>query len=165
MITQSRTDIDKEARRLFSLFKSIEVGEPWHGPALKDILQGISAEQAASRPIPNGHNIWELVLHMMSWRDYAWRKLNGEDDYHLDEESRNNWPPVTDTSEESWNRLISLFDQMSQLLYNSLREITDSKLKTIVPGKDYSFYFLLNGLIQHDIYHSGQISLLKKALN
>ena len=75
------------------------------------------------------------------------------------------WLQVTDTSETAWRGTLAKFENGQRQLRDALRILTDEKLEEIVPGRPYSFYFMLHGTIQHNLYHAGQIAVLKKALS
>ena len=93
-----------EVKRIISLLKEAYYGEAWHGPAVKELLKGVTAEKAASKPVPGFHSIWELVLHISTWTEVAGRRLNGEAVTHVPQEK--DWPPVTDKSESSWKKAL-----------------------------------------------------------
>ncbi len=115
----------------------------------------------ARRPIPQAHTIWELVLHIAVWESVVRRRLAGE---VVQPSPEQDWPPVLDTSEAAWKNTLAELERGHRQLRQSIAALNDDRLKDRVPGKDDSVYVLLHGLIQHDLYHAGQIALLKKAL-
>ena len=135
-------------------------GNAWHGPALEEVLDGILPEQASVRPIPNAHTIWEIVLHLATWRRVVCRRLEGErvDDVPPEED----WPPISDAGEEGWAAARQALRDEQSLLHTAIAAFGDERLDDEVPGFGYSFYTMLHGLINHDLYHAGQIALLKK---
>ena len=139
--------------------KEIQDGAPWHGPSLKEILSGVTAEQAAARPLANAHSIWELTLHIAAWEGVLIRRLAG---LQTDEPEEGDFPPVTDASEEAWSLTLTRFDERHRRLIEAVATLTDARLSEIVPGKDYTVEYMLRGLTSHHIYHAGQIALLKK---
>ena len=134
-------------------------GEAWHGPALLEILADVNAATAAAHPVPNGHSIWELVLHIAAWEGVLMRRMAGEALQLHDEE---NFPPVLDHSEGAWAEARAHSKQVHEDLMQAIRKMPEAKLNRVVPGKNYDFYFMLHGGSQHIAYHGGQISLLKK---
>lgn len=134
-------------------------GEAWHGPALLEILAGVNAATAAARPITEAHSIWELTLHIAAWEKVLLRRIAGEAVQLSDEE---NFPAVRDESEDAWERTIAHLKETHEELMDAVKNMPESRLTEIVPGKDYDFYFMLHGGSQHIAYHGGQISLLKK---
>jgi uncharacterized damage-inducible protein DinB len=139
--------------------KEIHDGEPWHGPSLKEILSGVTAEQAAAKPLANAHSIWEITLHVAAWEGVMIRRLAG---LQTDEPEEGDFPAVTDASEEAWRLTIARLDERHRRLIEAVATLTDERLREIVPGKDYTVEYMLRGLTSHPVYHAGQIALLKK---
>lgn len=153
-----------EINRIHEILRREYAGESWHGPSLSEILEGVSAQQATKRVFPNVHNIAELVIHMTNWRIFTLEKLTGGDSYDIILNSKADWSTINDLTDEGWQEILeTLADTQTELL-----EITSKfpvqRINHIVPGRKYSFYMLLHGIIQHDIYHAGQISILKKMI-
>jgi len=135
-------------------------GEAWHGPAVLELLRDVNAQQAAARPIAGAHSIWELVLHIAAWENAGRRRLNGDRAELPDEE---NFPPVKDTSEAAWQRAIEELKIGHSKLYDAIAGLEESRLDEPILDGMRSVYITLHGVIQHDLYHAGQIALLKKA--
>ncbi len=115
---------------------------------------------AAKKPLPHAHSIWEIVLHIAAWEKAVRRRLEGEVVTLSDEED---WPPVNDTSEMAWKNALATLENGNKQLRETILRLNDARLNDIVPGKNYSAYYMLHGVIQHDLYHAGQIAILKKA--
>ncbi|MGH7637301.1 MAG: DinB family protein [Gemmatimonadaceae bacterium] len=137
-------------------------GPMWHGPALADLLDGVTAEQAAARPIAGAHSIWELVLHATAWTGIARERLVGS--ARSDPTPEEDWPPVTETSAEAWRATIERLKEAHRELGAEATRMDDSALIGRVPGKDHSVLVMMHGIIEHDAYHGGQIAILKRAL-
>jgi len=135
-------------------------GEPWHGPALMELLDGIDARAALARPIGSAHNIWELVLHIAGWDRVATRRLQGEDCALSDHE---NFGPIGQETEAAWREAIATLAANHAELMRAVRGLNEERLNDRVPGKDYNVRFLVTGAVQHAAFHGGQIALLKKA--
>jgi uncharacterized damage-inducible protein DinB len=151
-----------EAARIADQLRRAFEGEAWHGDSVLEILKGVSAEQAAARPIKNGHTIWELVLHIAAWDGAVRRRMGGVAVKLSDAE---NFPPVRDTSEAAWSKALAEVRQAHEELMAAVSAMTDTRLYERVPGKEgahYTFYYMLHGVVQHELYHAGQIALLKK---
>jgi uncharacterized damage-inducible protein DinB len=142
-----------ELRRAFE-------GEAWHGPAVLELLRDVTVQQAAARPIAGAHSIWELVLHIAAWENAGRRRLEGDRAELPDEE---NFPPVNDTSEAAWQRAIEELKIGHSKLYDAIAGLEESRLDEPILDGMRSVYITLHGVIQHDLYHAGQIALLKKA--
>jgi len=152
-----------EATRIADQLRRAFDGEAWHGDALLEILEGVTAAQAAARPIASAHTIWELVLHIAAWDGAALRRLGGAAIELGDEE---NFPPVPDVSDAAWHRATAQLRNTNQDLVAAVVDLPDARLFEMVPGKHgahYTFYYMLHGVVQHELYHAGQIALLKKA--
>jgi uncharacterized damage-inducible protein DinB len=151
-----------EVARIGSQLKRATEGGAWHGPALLELLADVSAGRAASRPIPGAHSIWEIVLHVAAWQNFAARALGGEPmPTNLPDEE--DWPPVADAGEDAWRAAVSSLGEAGKRLRDALRRFPDEDLERIVEGREYNFYFLLHGVVQHGLYHAGQIATLKRA--
>ena len=136
-------------------------GGAWHGPALLELLDGIHAKLAAAHPLPAAHNIWELVLHIAAWDDAVNRRIVTRKAVSL--KMRKNFPPVTDESPAAWERAVTHLKNKHAELLKTVRGLSSRRLRERVPGKRYDIAFMLHGVAQHELYHAGQIALLKKA--
>ncbi|HVZ19076.1 MAG TPA: DinB family protein [Terriglobales bacterium] len=150
------TEIDRIADQLDRGFN----GHAWHGDPLLKILEGVSAKQAAATPIANAHSIWEIVNHIRAWRSAVEARLAGQ---VRELAGPADWPPVTDTSDSAWRNCMSDLVQRHQSFMKAVRAFPESKLNENAPNRDYGYYVLLHGMVQHDLYHAGQIAILKKA--
>ncbi|MEL6593856.1 MAG: DinB family protein [Bacteroidota bacterium] len=153
-----------EAARIAQQMHFAQNGASWHGPNLEEILDGINAEQAASHPVEGAHSIWELVLHINAWRDFGWAMLTGQDNYDPDVDMSLNFPPTPAVNAENWQQSQRELQESCERLAKLLAEKGDELLSQKVPSRKYDFYKLLHGIVQHDLYHAGQIILLKKML-
>ena len=151
-----------ELGRLEEQLRSALEGEAWHGPSVLETLEGVSAEQAAARPISGAHSIWELVLHLCGTYGLVLRRLNGDGRQLAESED---WPAVPEPSEENWNDALRVLKQMSEDLRRAVKNFPAERLdQPLVPEPPYTAYTQFIGITQHDLYHAGQIALLKKAL-
>ena len=150
-----------ETERIADQLKRAFVGEAWHGPAVVEILEGVTAQQAVSHPIAGGHSIWELVLHITAWSNAALRRLQGDRAQVTDAE---NFPAITDSSERAWEQAKESIMQAHGELRSAILILDDSRLdRPILEGMS-SIYVTLHGVIQHSLYHAGQIAILTKGL-
>ena len=137
--------------------------KPWHGgPTLMGALRGVKAAQAAWKPAPDRHSIWELSLHITYWR-YTVRRYFDPDSEKGFPRSPANFPEVSDPSEETWKRdkrLISREHEKLMLAIHSLPE--DSMHEKPDSSKKWTYSQLLVGITVHDAYHIGQIQLMKR---
>jgi uncharacterized damage-inducible protein DinB len=150
-----------EVQTIIDELKNIHDGEAWHGPSLKEILSGLSAQEAAARPLTRAHSIWELTRHIAGWEDVFIRRLAGE---ALNEPEEGDFPAVTDASEDAWRQTLTRFDNIHRRLIDTVSGLTDERLRETVDGKDYTIGYMLRGIVRHHVYHSGQIAVLKKKI-
>lgn len=150
-----------EIKRIQSQLRRAFEGQAWHGPSVRELLADVTAEQATARPLPRSHNIWEIVLHIAAWERVVRRRLEGEITGDLPGEE--DWPPVRDQAAEAWQQALQALERGHQELREAIALLDEVQLAELAPGMNYSIYFMLHGVIQHDLYHAGQIALLKKA--
>src|ERR1041385_2923573 len=142
------------------LRRSIE-GEAWHGPALNELLNDVTAEEAAAKPIPDAHSIWEILLHIITDQELVLERLAGKPASYSGEQD---WPPVREESSAAWASTIRSLNETSARLRKAILELDVTRLdKPIVEGFS-SVYTTLQGDVQHNLYHAGQIALIKKAI-
>lgn len=151
-----------EIQRIVDQLRRAQEGPAWHGPSVREVLEGVTARQAAQKPIPGAHSIWEIVLHVAVWEDVVRQRLTGE--RGGDDSDVPDWPVVGETSEAAWRKALDDLELGHVRLRETIAAQAESKLGQTVPGKKTSFYVDLHGIIQHDLYHAGQVPLLRKAL-
>ncbi len=135
-------------------------GTAWHGPALVELLKDVPAKMAAARPLRRVHSIWELALHIEAWDGAVLRRLDGE---KLQLKAAENFPAVSQVSEAAWRRAVAGVRRTHETLVKTVERLAESRLHDRVPGKRYDFEYMLHGVVQHELYHAGQIAILKKA--
>ena len=149
-----------EVQRIQNQLERAFAGEAWHGPSLLKILADIDAAKAAARPIAGAHSIWELVMHIAAWDKAVTDRLEGGRGAVSSEE---NFPVIDDSSEASWQKAIETLKQNHRELLEAIGRVEDSRLDEPVAEGMSSAYVHLHGAVQHDLYHAGQIAILKKA--
>lgn len=147
-----------EVKRIADQLRRSLSGTAWHGPSLFELLGDVTSEEANTHPVPGGHSIAELVLHVAAWMDVARRRLDtdvptlqGEADWPLPGE----WAAAVSTLRQAGTQLAERVDRLSD---------EDLEKKVRADAAEYSQYFLLHGVTQHNLYHAGQIAMLRKAL-
>lgn len=160
------TTTNTECTRIANQLRSVFDGEAWHGPALRELLCDTTPEQANARPLASAHSIWELVLHIEVWTRYAREAMHGVPIPPFVENMppEQNWPLIKDSSAAGWKAAIDRVLRAGSDLAKEIEKFGDERLQETVPGRAYDFERLLRGSVQHCVYHSGQIALLKKAL-
>jgi uncharacterized damage-inducible protein DinB len=148
------SEIDRIVRMLEKTFGK----QPWYGPSMNEVLSnvepGLVAKHAGA-----AHSMVELILHMTSWRLFATKRLQGDDTFEVSDEM--NFPKAG-----SWEDALAGLKASQAALVDAIKNFPESRLGEIVPSKvhKYTYYTLLHGIIQHDVYHLGQIAILKRAL-
>lgn len=150
-----------EIERLLQQYDLVMHGNAWHGDAVWKILEGISAQGAAQRPIADAHTIWEIVMHMTFWEGVAERRLAGER-AGLDETL--NFPAMPSATDANWQKTLEQFRTSNQQFRDALSKLDTARLDELSAAGKRSFYNEAHGLIEHNVYHAGQIALLTKSL-
>jgi uncharacterized damage-inducible protein DinB len=150
--------MDSEIRNILVLLNSTFEKNAWHGPSVKEVLQNINPQQSLKR-LNNTHSIIELVSHMTAWKLFVISRLLGDNEYTVNDQL--NFPSETD-----WEKALKdLYDTQARLV-ELLETFPETRLADVVPhgSFSYTYYHLLHGIIHHDLYHAGQIALIKKTL-
>jgi uncharacterized damage-inducible protein DinB len=139
-------------------------GPMWHGSSLNELLNGVTYEQAAAKPIAGAHSIWELVLHITTWSDIARERLDNRSLESIPTEV--DFPPVPTPSDRAWTDAKARLLASHQALARATESLSSDALAAVVPVPKprYTVSTLLHGVIEHGTYHGGQIALLKRAL-
>jgi uncharacterized damage-inducible protein DinB len=150
-----------EAKRIADQALKMFVGGAWHGPSVLEVLANVDSVMAASYPIPGAHSIWELVLHLIATQDALLHRIRGE---QAGLKTEDFWLPVPAISEAAWIETIERLKQQEATLREAIGNFHDERLDTILVAGGSSAYNNFHGHIQHNAYHAGQITLLKKVL-
>jgi uncharacterized damage-inducible protein DinB len=155
--------MNSETTRIADQLRRAFRGEAWHGPSLLDLLAEVSPEQARARPMRSVHSIWELVLHIDVYVRAAFDATQGTPMPKLFGTERD-WPSLTTDSAEGWFDAQDKLFEDAEKLAQAIEKFDEAKLRDAVPGRSYDFYYLFHGIVQHSLYHGGQIAILKKAV-
>jgi uncharacterized damage-inducible protein DinB len=148
-----------EIERITDQFSIAFEGDAWTGPSIMEVLGDIEPAKAASKPIPNAHSIWEIAEHMNSTIKNVIKRIRGDKTPLTDEED---WPKVTDTGKRSWDELIARLKATHNELLSEIAKLKSEQINEPVYEGYSTYYVTLHGLVQHNQYHLGQISILKK---
>ncbi len=135
-------------------------GGAWHGPSVLEITKGLTIKEAGFKT-GSVHTIAELIYHITSWRIFTLKKIQKDADYNIDDEKKN-WGNIGKLDQFELETLIMELTLSHDELMGELETKTDDFLNEIVPGAEYDFFTLLTGQINHDLYHTGQMAILKK---
>lgn len=140
-------------------FQAFYNDNPWFGDSYLDIISDISSEEALATP-PNQHSIAVLVWHMVKWRKALTERLLGKTDFRADVSDSDNWPAANLQTPETWEEAKTAFAEQQAIIIEQLSRRDEDFLETeFVEGRSYRR--LVTGVLQHDIYHLGQIALVK----
>jgi uncharacterized damage-inducible protein DinB len=137
-------------------------GEAWHGPGLQEAIADVTAAEAAARPLPDAHTIWEIVLHLTTWVDIIRRRIEGEDVGTVSDSV--DWPAVIGSGSGDWEAARRRLGEVHDRLIEATSALSPKQLDARPPGANSSRYVMLHGTVQHDLYHAGQITVLKRAV-
>lgn len=158
MQNTNQTNIS-ETYRITELLRRAFDGEPWYGPSVMDVLSEVTLEETLNQ-LPESHTIAELVAHMIAWRTFVVKRLQGDPNYEIEQEE--SFRKIAAMTSDQWNELLQQLHQTQEELLQMLSKTSDEKLNDVVAGREYTFDKMLHGIIHHDIYHIGQIVLLRK---
>ena len=133
----------------------------WHGTNLRGSLRGLTTEVAAWRPAPERHNIWELVVHAAYWKYEVRRRLTGSKRGGFAFSGTNFWPRPLENTPAEWKRDVALLGREHAALRKLVAAIPTSRLAQRAPNDRFTYAGVIRGIAAHDLYHAGQIQLLK----
>lgn len=151
---------NEQIAELTEQFQDYYDQEPWYGNSLLTILEGLTSADAFWQPSKNAHSVAELVSHMVYWRLALIKRLEGDLDYKPSMESEDNWQPLEKLKKEGWDNLKTRLEESQQTLVSLMEKQEDSLLEKNYTAKA-TFQKIIVGIIQHDIYHTGQIAYVK----
>jgi uncharacterized damage-inducible protein DinB len=134
----------------------------WHGPNLRGSLRGVSVQQAVWRPGPDRHNIRDIVLHAAYWKYANWRRLTGEKRGSFPIEGSNWFERSDPPTEKTWRGDLALLDEQHRRLRDVVENLSSKALGERSRGSRHRTDTLVYGIAAHDVYHAGQIQLLKR---
>lgn len=143
------------------LQRSFEGNDAWRCPSLRDLLSNLGAAQAAAHPIPGAPSVWELLLHTTVYEDVARRRLADETVPTLPDEAA--WPKPAEATPAAWLQAKLAFGEARRALRQAVAAFPEARLSDVVPGREYTYYVLLHGVVEHTLYHAGQIEMLMVA--
>lgn len=139
-------------------------GEPWHGRSIRSLLSEVTPAIALKKPNENSHSIAELVYHIITWHDFTVSRLQPEEGKNTAYFEVMDWRPLDLSKTQTWEEGLKLLEESQQRLISVLEKFNDSILPEKVAERKYTFKVLLYGLVQHDVYHAGQIAYAMKLL-
>ncbi|RXK59825.1 DinB family protein [Lacibacter luteus] len=154
--------MNKEVQSIITNLERVLSGQPWYGEAVMPMLRKIHPAVVYINP-KNSHAAIEILYHMITWAEFCLNRVQNKKDYDLKEAEQMDWR-IIDPKQHTWEKGLNEFEQIHKQLVAELQTKDDAFLSEMVDYREYNFRFLLNGLIQHNIYHLGQIAFLKNLL-
>ena len=151
----------KEIERIIQLYKSAYDGNPWIDVSLMPVLKPITAKQAATKVSPHWNTIWEIVNHIISWRENVLKRIQGQ---VIKTPAHNYFVPVKDVSSAAWQKALKKLEVSQHQWIVLLKNFNEKDFEKIYPNNDLTYYEHIHGIIQHDIYHLGQVVMLAKVV-
>lgn len=134
----------------------------WHGTNLRGSVRGLTLTQLSWRPSPKRHNIWELIVHCAYWKYIVRRRITGEPHGSFPLKGSNFFPRPDIRSVAQWRSDLRLLDDMHEQLITVVRHLPPKDLRRYPHGSQFSNLQTITGVAMHDVYHTGQIQLLKR---
>ena len=149
--------------QLAESLKEAYEGEPWFGKSALTLINETTPEMALQQPAGQ-HSILELVWHMANWRAFTINRVRKDDSVPVEHFEKDDWRQLDHTNTSLWQQGVDLYKKTHNELVELLQQQTDELLAENVLGRNYSYSTLINGILQHDVYHLGQIAYLQKLL-
>ncbi len=153
----------KETERLAVQLENSVHGGAWHGPALLEVLADVAPPAAAATPIAGWKSVWELVLHVVVWQGVVLRRLGG-DSAEFELGGPDDWPTPPPPTEQAWLAALERLRTSTTALAAAIRALPEERLDAPILPRFSTCYHHLHGVVQHNLYHAGQIVALKRAL-
>lgn len=151
-----------ELQQLLVILSQAYDRQSWHGTNLRGSIRGVSLKQAVWRPGLKRHNIWELVVHAAYWKYTGVRRMTGQARGSFPLKGSNWFRRPETLTEQAWRTDVRLLDDMHRSLIATVSHLPLGELHKTPAGSKVSNFALLSGLAAHDLYHAGQIQLLKR---
>ncbi|MEP6595882.1 MAG: DinB family protein [Ginsengibacter sp.] len=153
-----------EFKNFINQFQAVYTGPNWIGDSVLSVLENMPAQIAFQKPPGNRHSIAEILKHMMVWKFLLVNRLSGDNIYDVDQEQSFDTSIYGEATLEAFKKLLSDIDDCQRELISLLQKAKPEVLHIPVAGRNYTMEYLINGVLQHDIYHLGQLAFLKKQL-
>jgi hypothetical protein len=148
--------------RLLAIIDAAYDRKSWHGTNLRGSIRGMTARQASWRPSPQRHNIWELVVHAAYWKYVVYRRLTSAPRGSFPREGSNWFVRGNRADDRAWRSDVALLDETHRSLRSAIAILTPSDLNRKPASSKLSNFEIIAGIAAHDLYHAGQIQLLKR---
>ena len=155
--------MNKETQSIIRRIENVNSGEPWFGRAVFVILEEVDAKKVSIKPNCTEHSMLELLYHMITWADFTLKRLEKNNKMDMAAFEKMDWRELNPKL-HSWKKALAEFKAINKKIIALLDKKDDDFLLEIVDYRKYNYRFLLNGMIEHSIYHLGQVAYLNKML-
>ena len=156
--------MNKEIQSIIRNLENTLDGTPWYGRPVYAILREVDSSLVYKKPTPGSHSLMDLLYHMITWAEFTLKRIEKDDKLDMAAFEKIDWRKI-DPSIHNWDEALGAFIAAHQQIIAHLQAKNDDFLNEVVDYRNYNFRFLLNGLIQHNIYHVGQVAYLVKQLS
>ena len=156
--------MNKETQSIIRRIENVNSGEPWFGRAVFVILEEVDAKKVSIKPNDTEHSMLELLYHMITWADFTLKRLEKNNKMDMAAFEKMDWRELNPKL-HSWKKALAEFKAINKKIIALLDKKDDDFLLEIVDYRKYNYRFLLNGMIEHTIYHLGQVAYLNKMLS
>ena len=151
-----------EMKLLLDIIDQAYDRKAWHGTNLRGSIRGLTAERAAWRPHPRRHNFWEVVVHAAYWKYAVRRRILGEKRGSFPLKGSNWFRRPVGNTEAAWRADVALLEQTHKSMREAIAQVPPGQLRKIQGKTSFTYAQLIYGIASHDLYHAGQIQLLKR---
>lgn len=155
--------MNKEIQSFIRRIENINSSEPWFGRAVFILLDEVDQKKVYTKPNTTEHSMIELLYHMITWIDFTLKRVENDKPNDLTTTGESDWRSIN-PKVHTWKKGLAEFKATHKKIVMLLKDEDDAFLKEIVDYRKYNFRFLLNGMIEHNIYHIGQIVYINKLL-
>jgi uncharacterized damage-inducible protein DinB len=156
--------VNKEIQSIIIRIENVNSGEPWFGQAIHNILEEINTNNVFIKPDKTGHSMIELLYHMITWAEFTLQRIMSDKIKDLAAAEKLDWQQINPKI-HTWQKGVDNFKKIHRQIISTINNKEDSFLEEKVDYRTYNFRYLINGMIEHNIYHSGQIAYVNKLLN
>jgi hypothetical protein len=147
---------------LIDMFDRAYSRRSWHGANLGGSIRGLKVKQALWRPASNRHNIWEIVLHAAYWKYIVWRRLANKPDSTFAISGSDWFKLPAKPNETDWKKAKAILGRYHKLLQKAATDFPIDKVYQMMPNSRLQYIDIILGIAAHDVYHAGQIQVLKR---
>ena len=139
-------------------------GDPWYGNPVYTIIGHVSFEAAYEKPPGSAHNIAAIVLHMLAWTEEVMDRMNG---LAAQMPSSGDWPDPGNPDEQKWQNYVNDLKLVNVNLMGVIQNFPEEKWDEPINDTrnaetELTYLEMMDGFIQHQVYHAGQIALLNR---